>query len=154
MPFAQSHSSSLHPGGELRPTIPPPLYAQRSAIHLAGEVLPLSQTTLVSKRLTVPYRLINMYLTFPPGCDNLVRAHPILSYDPSVSTSGTPPGTSLLSPGSPTDYIVGDDLLINVPMGRIVLERGTYLKLHLDNNDGFSHTLVALITIEEFFAED
>lgn len=124
-----------------------------SAIQLTDTVAALSQLTISSNRITVSFALLSFSVHFPAGSDNLVLVYPLLSFDDSISTTAIPMGTSLLSPGSPNEYLAGDDVTINVPTGRIVLERGAYLKIHVDNQDGFNHTPIAIFTIKEYLPE-
>jgi hypothetical protein len=148
---SEQYPSSSSPEGSQKTLGPPgPPEAQRSAIQLYGSVLPLAEKTLSSDRITYAYILLSLTIRFPAGCDNMVLAYPLIALDPYISTSGVPPGTNLLSQSTPYPYIVGDNLTLQIPTGRIVVQRGTYLKVHIKNTDSFTHTLTTVFTLQEY----
>lgn len=124
-----------------------------SAIQLTDTIPALSELTVASNRITSAFEILQFAIHFPSGCDNQVRAYPLLCFDKYISTSGVPPGTSLLSPGSPREYLLGDAVTLTVITGRIVIERGAVLKCHFNNLDAFSHNPVIIFTIREWFEE-
>lgn len=154
MPYEHSPSNSSPLQSKTRAPLQAPAAPMSSAIQLTDTVGPLSQLTVVSNRITFPFLILTFSITFPQGCDNQVLVYPILAFDDYVSTSGVPLGTSLLSPGSPTEYLTGDNIIFHVPTGRIVLERGAYLKIHINNQDGANHTPGAIFTIQEYLIEE
>lgn len=128
-------------------------HAVQHAVQLTGLCPALTETTLVSNHITLSYHLRHFSIYFPAGCDNTVLCWPIIARDFSTSASGRPPGTSIITPLSPLEYIVGDDVIIAFPLNLIIQERGTWLKLHVDNQDGNDHRPLAIITIEELHQE-
>lgn len=118
-------------------------------LQLSGAVNPLSQLSIVSNRITFPYVLDTLQVLFPPGTDRLVRAYIFVSLDPTVHTADLPLGFNILSPISPTPYLLGDAETIDVELDYNVLERGTYIKLHIVNNDGNAHTLNAVLSLRQ-----
>lgn len=118
-------------------------------LQLSGTVNPAAQITLVSRRLSFPYIIDSLSVSFPIGADHLVRVTPLLSLDPSVSTAGPPPGNFLLSYCSPDVYILGDDASFFFPMNLHVPQRGTYLKCHLNNLDAFVHRITLVFALKE-----
>lgn len=127
--------------------------AVHHAVQLTGLCPALTETTLVSNHITLSYFLVHFSIYFPAGCDNTVRCWPIIARDYSVSAAGRPPGTSIITPLSPLEYLVGDDIVIAFPLNLIVQERGTWLKLHVNNLDAADHRPLAIITIAEIHQE-
>lgn len=122
--------------------------------QLVGTVNGGARTTPISQHITFPYTIRHITIAFPPGCDNLVQATPLVCLDDSQPTTALPPGTALLAQISPTIYVVGDDNVLQLPLNHRVETIGTWLKLHLYNTDIQPHTVTALIAIEELLPED
>lgn len=118
-------------------------------MQLSGRVLPLSETTLVSQHLTFAYSIEEISIHFPEGCAHLVRIHPMICRDDSVSTSGLPPGTPVLAFLSPITYLTGDGITLTFRPNYIVATRGTWLKAHLENLDAFPHAPSILFTLRQ-----
>lgn len=116
---------------------------------LTGIVNPGAHRTLVSERLTFPYIIDSITISFPIGADHLVEVTPILSQDPSVSIVAPPVGNFLLGFCSVTPSIVGDDASFRFPMSFHVAARGTWIKCHLYNGDAFMHRVSALFSLTE-----
>jgi hypothetical protein len=123
-------------------------------LQLVGEVLALSQTTLVSEHVTFSYILDRLIINFPTGCDYLVRAYPYISLDPTVHTADLPQGTPILSPLSPKPYLLGDNTNVDLDPDIVVDIRGTWIKLHLVNADIYPHHVSAIITLRELRPEE
>ena len=119
------------------------------AAHLHGVVNAAAETTLVSNRLTFPFTIHRIAVIFPAGCDFLVSATPMLSYDAQASTSGLPEGTPLLLQFAKDHGAVGDDYTVDIPCRIPVATKGTYLKLHLNNSDTQAHHITCTFTITE-----
>lgn len=116
---------------------------------LTGIVNPGAHRTLVSERLTFPYVIDSITISFPIGADHLVEVTPILSLDPSVSIVAPPVGNFLLGFCSVTPSIVGDAATFHFPMSLHVPPRGTWLKAHLYNGDAFIHRVTVIFSVRE-----
>jgi hypothetical protein len=122
-------------------------------LTISGPVNPLAQTSHVSQHITLPYVIEHIAVHFPPGSDHLVQAYLYLSFDPSSPTDALPTGLSLLSPFSATPYLTGDSQTIDLPMALRVSPRGTWLKLHLVNQDDAPHTITSIWTLLELLED-
>jgi hypothetical protein len=118
-------------------------------VQLSGAANPLSQISIVSNRITFRYVLDSLRVLFPPGTDRLVLAYIFVSLDPTVHTASLPLGFNVLSPISPLPYLLGDAQEVDVPLDYNITERGTYLKLHIVNNDGNPHTINAVLSLRQ-----
>lgn len=126
-----------------------PFVPRTHALHLYGSCGPGAQLSLVSKRITFLYEILDISVSFPEGAGHLVDVRLLVSFDPQSFTDRIPPGTSILSMLSPNDYLAGDDILLSLPINLPVLIKGTWLKAHIVNNDAFPHTISALLTLKE-----
>ena len=126
-----------------------PGHLRSHPVQLVGTCNALSQRSLVSKHITLPFYLNTISVRFPAGCDNQVRVYLFLSYDESSPTTELPPGTSILSFLSPNDYLLGDDVVVTIHPRLPVPERSTWIKAHIVNDDSFPHTISAQLYITE-----
>lgn len=108
---------------------------------------PLSERVACSKHITFPYVIDTITVHFPPGCEHFVLARIFLSPDSETPTTGIPTGTNLQTFLSQTPWISGDDEAILLGMAISVRDKGSFLKLHLENDDAFAHTITATITL-------
>lgn len=130
-----------------------PLELRTHALQVSGTCAPGAQLSLVSKHITFMYRIDKIFVRFPAGCDGLVRLYLLMCLDPSSPTTGLPPGTSLLSTLSPNDYLLGDDHSVTIDINLPVRIKGTWLKAHIVNSDGFPHSPSAIFTIQEILED-
>jgi len=126
-----------------------PESAMTLPLQLTGIVNPAAHRTLVSHRLSFPYIIDKLLISFPLGTDHLVEATPLLALDPSASTAAVPVGNLLLSYCSPETHVLGDDASFLFDMNLHVPQRGTWLKLHLYNGDAFLHRITAIFSLTE-----
>lgn len=123
------------------------------AVHLHGFANAGAEKSLVSQRLTFAYIITHMSVIFPDGCDFLVSATPLVSYDPEVSTSGLPQGTPLLLQFANQPALAGDGYPISFPCHIPIDTKGSYIKLHLNNADVDTHHITATFTVTELRTE-
>ena len=111
--------------------------------------MPSAEVTLISNHLTMPYMIDELLIYFPLGCDLLVQVHLFVARDDSISTAGVPPGRALVSPYSPTAYVLGNDITLSLYPDIYVTARGTWLKAHLVNNDDYPHHIAVFASLRE-----
>ncbi|HID28539.1 MAG TPA: hypothetical protein EYP19_00880 [Desulfobacterales bacterium] len=107
-----------------------------------------SDMTLVSDELDVPYIIHEVQIHFPPGTENTNLIKVFVSGDPFTPSSGEPSGQNLFGYGGAVDYIVGDDVLIVLPVLFEVHERPTWIKVYAKNIDSYNHTVDVRVVVE------
>jgi len=119
-----------------------------AAVSFFGTVAASSKATLVSKRITSPFRIKKIRASFAPGTDRLLNLYFFISYDDSAPTTAQPTGTNILSQTGQVTYITGDDEYKEVEVEVEQREAGAYIKIYADNTDTFEHTIDSQIIIE------
>jgi len=117
-------------------------------LSFVGQVSANSNKTLSSRSLDFAYRVAKISVAFPIGSARLVRAHVIVSPDPTIPVAGMPSGQSVLGQYTSTDYLVGDGEIKEVECGFDVLSKGSWLKVYVVNSDSIIHSVDAQITLE------
>lgn len=106
------------------------------------------ELTLVSKRLTFPYKILILTTSFALGSNRTLQVHFFKSNDPTAPATGQPTGLDLLSLYGEDSYLVGDDEQKSFPHEIDVPERGSYIKIYGNNTDSFDHILDAQVVID------
>jgi len=117
-------------------------------ISFFGTVPANSNITLVSKRITLPFRTKKIRASFAPGVQRLMKLYYFISFDPSAPTTEEPKGSNILSSLGQVNYITGDDEFKDLVHEVECKESGAYLKIYAVNTDSFEHTIDSQITIE------
>jgi hypothetical protein len=108
-------------------------------LMFAGRCEARSVLTLVSQRITRPFRLSMATIRFPNGTQNLVTIRLYQAEDDQAPTTGRPSGVSLLQDFGQVDYLRGDGVQVTVLHTIDVTPAGAYLKVHADNSDWYDH---------------
>jgi len=124
-----------------------------SAGHIAtvsflATVDPSSSVTLVSKRISRPFRLFLIRPHFALNCNRTLRLSFYIAPDDSAPTTKPITGSNVLSEFSQTDYVVGDDEYKELYQHFYSQSAGAYLKIHAQNTDSAAHTIDAQLFIE------
>jgi hypothetical protein len=117
-------------------------------ISFFGTVAANSNTTLVSKRITLPFRTKKIRASFAPGVQRLMKLYYFISLDPSAPTTEEPKGFNILTSLGQVNYLTGDDEFKDLAHEVECKESGAYLKIYAVNSDSFEHTIDSQITIE------
>ena len=116
-------------------------------VALLGTAASRAQTTLVSRRIDVPFVVQEITLRFPPGAQNLLSLALWLSPDDEAPTTGDPTGTNLLQEYSQATAIRGDAIQITLRHHAHTDVAGMYLKVVAVNDDWYDHAIDAAIEI-------
>jgi hypothetical protein len=119
-----------------------------TAISFFGTVAASSKKTLVSKRITSPFRIKKIRASFAPGVNRLMNLYFFISFDDSAPTTEEPKGVNLLSQTGQVLYITGDDQLKEMELEIYQKEKGAFVKVYADNTDTYEHTIDCQIVIE------
>lgn len=121
---------------------------RKTTVSFFGTVAASSELTLVSKRITAPFKTLAFAVSFPPGMNRTVELRPYISLDPTAPTTGRPTGVNMLTQLGQSENIVGDDERKIITLEVVNPSRGAFLKVYANNTDTFSHTVDAQITLE------
>lgn len=117
------------------------------SIPFHGTVAANSMKTLVSKRITYPFRMTGARIHFALGTDRTLQVKIFLSPDPEDPDTEEPTGISVLAAAGQVEYVVGDDEPIQIPFNVLMKEEGMYLKLFANNTDSWEHTITGYVFI-------
>ena len=112
-----------------------------------GTCVARSELTLVSPRISTPFELRSIRAFFPVGTLNLLRLSFLVAMDSVVSTSGLPPGVSLLADYGQVDYVVGNGAEVFLRHEVLQEYGGSFVKVHGVNDDFFDHAMDVQLTI-------
>lgn len=108
-----------------------------------------SNKTLVSQRISRPFRVTKIAARFALGCENLLTLRFYHAADDEAPTANAPNGVSMLQDYGQVDYVVGDQDTKEMDHEVIVEESGAYLKVYAENADGVEHSIDVQITIND-----
>ena len=122
----------------------------RHVLSFQGSVTAGERVTLVSVRLGFPYQIKHIRVKFALGHTGLVQHTFYVSNDNAAPTTTIPSGQNILAQYGNVDYVIGDDDVLDMSDETFVSRMPTWLKVHAYNADTATHTINALITIEDF----
>lgn len=114
-----------------------------------GTVLANVNKTLVSKRISYPFRLRGARAHFALGTDRTLRLKVYISPDESAPTAEPLTGDNVLDPAGQVDYVVGDDEPVDIPYNVSVNAEGMYIKVYAENLDSWPHTVTCYVFIQK-----
>jgi len=117
-------------------------------ISFFGTVPANSNLTLVSHRITLPFRTKRIRASFAPGVQRLMKLYYFISQDSSAPTNEEPKGFNILSSLGQVNYITGDDEFKDLAHEVEYKESGAYIKIYAVNSDSYDHTIDSQVTIE------
>lgn len=117
-------------------------------LMFAGTCLARSELTLVSQRITRPFRTRQITVRFAPGCSNLIPLTFFAADDDQAPATGKPSGISLLQDYGQTDSVRGDAEQIVLNHVIHVAAGGVYLKVYANNTDWYDHAIDLDVEIE------
>ena len=109
--------------------------------------------TLASKQIGFPFKFSRIHIYFPLGSDLLTQYRVYSSYDDNAPSSGEPSGINIFGTLGQVNYIVGANGWITIIDQTVVRERGTFIKVYMNNTDSADHTLVCVIEIDDDIGE-
>lgn len=115
-----------------------------------GTVAANSKKTLRSNRIDLPFGTKRIRAAFALGCNRLLRLSFYISPDQSTPTTEPPTGINIFAQLGASQYITGEDNIIDFQHEIGIKTAGYYLKVYADNQDTYEHTIDAQITIEIF----
>lgn len=123
-------------------------YADRVTIPFFGSVSASGTLTMKSERLNFFYTTRRISVSFPLNTNRTVEAHPLISHDPDIPTTGRPTGQFLFEPHGNVRYLVGDDERVSVAHETTTFQKATYCCLYLVNHDSFVHRIFGTFEIQ------
>jgi len=117
-------------------------------ISFFGTVNASSNLTLVSKKISAPFKTKMIRASFAPGVNRLMTLKYYISQDPSAPTTEEPQGINILKQIGQVPYITGDDEFKEMPHEVIHHEKNAYIKVYAENSDIYNHTIDTQVTIE------
>lgn len=121
---------------------------RKAIVNFNGLAASAANVTFVSKRIDTPYRIKRVRLKFDSDCDNTVKISPFVSLDPEAPAATAPQGYNLLSEYGHRSYFLGDGNLVNLDVNIPVTDRGTFLKLYIENSAATTPYVYCQIVIE------
>lgn len=122
-------------------------------ITFFGRVSASSKLTLLSKKITAPYKIKRIRAGFPSGTNRLNLLRYYITQSTDAPTANPPIGTNILLSIGQVDYVTGDDNIVDFEHEIINAEANTYVAVYAENQDVFEHTIETQVTIE-FLDED
>ena len=123
----------------------------KHVIAFYGSVGASSRTTLVSKKISLPYVIDNVRIKYALGHAATTQHKIFISQDNDAPTSGEPTGHNILEQMGHVDYVVGDDDVMDLPDNSVMHQSPSWLKVLAINTDASNtHTINVLITIDDF----
>ncbi len=110
-------------------------------VNFLDTVNPYSAKTLVSQRISRPFRLLLIRPHFALGANRLLRLYFYLSIDDSTPSSLPLSGSNVIQETSQEVYVVGDNESKELYQNFVADYAGSYLKVFADNKDAFKHTI-------------
>lgn len=126
----------------------PLINGQILTVNFYDTVAAASGATLVSKRISRPFRLWLIRPHFPLNTNRTLQLSFFLSPDDSAPTSPPTTGSNVLAEASHTNYVVGDDEYKMLWQNFDSQTGGHYLKVYANNTDTVTHTIDVQMFIE------
>jgi len=121
---------------------------RKDTISFVGTVGAGAEKTLVSQRISTPFNIKQVSVSFPGGHNRLVQISVFISPDPKAPTTGKPTGLNIFEALGQVNYIVGNNEQKKMFIEKPYTVKGGYVKIYAINNDGVQHTIDAQVTIE------
>ena len=121
---------------------------QLQTISFFGTVGAGVNLTLVSQRISLPFKTKKIRASFAPGVNRLMRLYFFISLDPTAPTLTPPQGVDILKSIGQVTYLTGDEEFKEIPHEVLYSSRGGYIKVYAVNSDVFEHTIDCQVTIE------
>jgi len=109
----------------------------------AGAIL-----SLVSNRISYPFRITRLKMIFDEIANNVVQHRWFTSGNPQVSTTDVPSGDAIASRETPLPIFVGRGLVRIVDINEEFPEGDLFIKLYTLNGLGVAYTINGSCTIE------
>ena len=105
--------------------------------------------TLLSSRISFPYRIVEVEIIFRNDAVNNVNVWILTSPNTSTSITTPPPDTNVFSPFSPSAFFLGEGLVKHLNLNYQPPEGDEIIKVHAQNVCTWPQTVNVTVTIEE-----
>lgn len=119
-------------------------------ISYFGTVDISSNLTLMSQKITTPFKVKRIRASFPSGVNRLMRLFYIITSTPELPTTRAPIGTDILRSMGQVNYITGDDNVIEFDHEIVSTVSNMFIAVYAENADVFAHTVETQVTLEYF----
>lgn len=123
-------------------------HGQILTVNFLSSVAANTAKTVVSKRISRPFKLLLIRPHFILNTNRKVRLYFFVSPDDSSPSSLPLTGSNLIAEASQTNYIVGDDEYKMLWQNWDSQSGGHYLKVFANNTDTFEHAIDVQMFIE------
>lgn len=120
----------------------------KNVIIFSGTCAARSELTLVSKRISYSFRVLEVNVSFAQGTERTLQIRFFVSPDPSAPSAGHPTGVNLFAVFGEDFFLIGDNESKRMDFAVEVKEKGMYLKMYANNTDVYEHTVDAFAVIE------
>jgi len=117
-------------------------------LMFAGTCPARGEVTLVSQRISRPFRTRRFSVRFPVGCINLLAVSFYMAQDDEAPAAGRPSGISILQDYGQVGLVRGDGVQIVLDHVVAGVAAGAYIKVYASNGDFFDHAVDVDIEIE------
>lgn len=118
-------------------------------LNFEGLVGAGAHLTLVTSKISYPFRVVLAKMIFTNEANNLVRVYWLIAGDGSTSTTSIAGGDNIFGRENPTQYFVGKAIIKRVNANVKVEERDRYIKCHIYNTLPYAYTVNNSLTIQE-----
>lgn len=118
-------------------------------VPMSGTIAANAQGGVASAKITKPFRINGVIITFGDDHINNVRHFLLTAENDNISTTSRSTGRNLVPPEAPTPYYIGHSVLRKIKAIREFSEGNRYLKVHIVNNNAYQITYNVAFIIEE-----
>lgn len=122
---------------------------RRIAIPFISAIPASVGLTLLSSRISFPFRIVEVEIIFRNDAANLVNVWILTSPNTSISITTPPPDTNVFSPFSPSAFFLGEGLIKKLAINYTPPEGENIIKVHTQNICTWPQTVNVTVTIEE-----
>lgn len=118
-------------------------------IPMSGTVPGFSQATIVSGKITFPFRITRVRMWFRNDAAYSVLLYWLVSPNSTGSTTGIPSGDNIFAYAAPVPYFAAEDTVIEALSNYEDPDGNKYLKLHAVNGLAVLMDVLGIATVEE-----
>lgn len=105
--------------------------------------------TLIGGPISFKYRIKEVEVIFRDDTASLLWIYLLISRDTTTSATAPPADTNLLSPFSPTAYLLGEGLIKRLELDYVPDDDQKYIKVHGLNGCAYTQTINVTVKIQE-----
>jgi hypothetical protein len=110
-------------------------------------VVASTSKTLLSKKITAPFKISKVRAAFPAGVNRLLLLRFFIVSSTDLPTTAPPIGTDVLFSLGQVNYVTGNDNFVEFEHELLSLEANKYIAVYAENQDAFPHTIECQVTI-------